>query len=49
MWSKIKEFLRAAAAHTEEALYEAIRLVLQTVSKTDIKNWFKFCGYLACA
>jgi len=45
MWSKVKEFLRAAAARTKEALYEAICSALQTVTATDIHNYFKSCGY----
>ena len=45
MWSKVKEFLRATAARTKEALYEAIRLALQTITTLDIRNWFRTCGY----
>ena len=45
MWSKVKGYLRAAAARTKETLYEAISLALQTITTTDIHNWFKFCGY----
>jgi len=49
MWSKVKEFLRSSAARTKEILYEAIGLALQTVTTTDIFNWFKSCGYLVYA
>jgi transposase len=45
MWSKVKEYLRSAAAQTKESLYEAIGQALQTVTSMDIHNWFKFCGY----
>ena len=47
MWLKVKEYLRKCAARTKENLYEAICLALQTVTTTDICNWFKSCGYIA--
>ena len=49
MWSKVKEYLRSAAARTKETLYEAIRQALHTVTTLDIHNWFKSCGYLTYA
>jgi len=45
MWSKIKAYLRTAAARTEEALYTAIAHALQTVHTTDARNWLNHCGY----
>lgn len=45
MWSKIKEFLRAAKARTLEALEEAIAKALATVSANDALGWFESCGY----
>ena len=47
MWSKIKTFLRATKARTEEELYQAIRLALQTVTPQDAEGWFRSCGYAA--
>ncbi len=44
-WSKIKTFLRAAKARTREALEEAIRRALATVTDSDARAWFKHCGY----
>ena len=44
MWSKVKDFLRAAAARTKENLYEAICLAFQTITQKDINNWFRSCG-----
>ncbi len=44
-WSKIKEFLRGAAARTRQALDGEIRNSLDEVTKTDIKGWFNHCGY----
>ena len=45
MWSKIKAFLRKAAARTHEYLYQAIADAPATISLSDIRGWFKFCGY----
>jgi transposase len=47
MWSKIKEFLRAAKARTQEALYDAIAAALKTITSKDAIGWFKSCGYVA--
>jgi transposase len=45
MWSKIKAYLRKAAARTEEALYQAIKEALSAITLSDIKGWFLSCGY----
>ena len=45
MWSKIKEFLRAAKARTQEALEEAIANALNKISARDAAGWFQSCGY----
>ena len=47
MWSKVKTFLRATKARTEEELYQAIRLALKTVTAQDAEGWFRSCGYTA--
>ena len=47
MWSKVKERLRAAKARTEEELYQAIGLALETVTPQDVEGWFRSCGYTA--
>ena len=44
-WSKIKTALRGAKARTREALEEAIRQALLTVTESDARAWFKHCGY----
>ena len=44
-WSKIKTYLRKAKARTYEALVQAIREALATITETDIRAWVKFCGY----
>jgi transposase len=45
-WSKIKTALRAAKARTREALEEAIKQAIVTVSASDARAWFKHCGYV---
>jgi transposase len=47
MWSKIKTFLRAAKARTQEELYTSIGAALKTVTSHDASNWFLSCGYTA--
>lgn len=45
MWSKVKAFLRAAKARTQQALLAAIAAALKTVTADDAKGWFTKCGY----
>ena len=45
MWSKIKEFLRAAKARTSRALHAAITAAFRTISAEDARSWFASCGY----
>jgi len=47
MWSKVKAFLRAAKARTQEELYAAIGAALRTVTPQDAEGWFRSCGYAA--
>ena len=44
-WSKSKPFLRRAKARTIEALSEAIKEALDSVTAADIRGWFEHCGY----
>jgi transposase len=44
-WSKIKTFLRRAKARTVDALIEAIKHALDTITEADIRGWFTHCGY----
>lgn len=45
MWSKVKAILRDARARTQEALEQAVKGALDAVSASDIRGWFKSCGY----
>jgi transposase len=45
VFSKVKDFLRSAAARTERALYDAIAFALETVTARDCRNVFRSCGY----
>jgi transposase len=44
-FSKLKAFLRRAAARTREALDEAIALGRERVSASDVAGWFRYAGY----
>lgn len=44
-WSKIKTWLRRAKARTVDALIDAIKDALDTVTEADIRGWFAHCGY----
>ena len=44
-WSKIKTWLRRAKARTVEALIDAIKHALDTITVADIRGWFVHCGY----
>jgi transposase len=48
MWSKVKNFLRAAEARTEEQLLTAIGQALAQITPQDALNWFAHCGYSFC-
>lgn len=45
MWSKLKQFLRKAAARSFEALCDAIAAGLQTITANDCQGFFLNCGY----
>jgi transposase len=47
MWSKIKNTLRKLAPRTLREFKKSIRIAFEEISKTDLVNWFKHCGY-AC-
>ena len=44
-FSKIKQFLRKAAARTQSALDLAIASAIDTVTSSDALAWFRHCGY----
>ncbi len=43
-FSKIKAFLRKAAARTQEALDQAITEAIKSVTTRDALGWFQHCG-----
>ncbi|MEA2735718.1 MAG: hypothetical protein QOE14_2169 [Humisphaera sp.] len=45
MWSKVKQSLRSAAARTFEALLDAIKAALRSLSSTDCAGFFRGRGY----
>ncbi len=44
-FSKLKAFLRRLGAHTPDALQEAIRQALLTITTQDALGWLRHCGY----
>jgi transposase len=45
-WSKVKPFLRRAAARTRQDLDAALSQALATITRDDIEGWFAHCGYV---
>jgi transposase len=45
-WSKIKQLIRAAKARTREELEAALVRAMGLITSSDIRGWFKHCGYL---
>ena len=44
-FSKLKTLLRRAEARTQDALYDAIALVLDQITAQDAQGYFGHCGY----
>ena len=45
LWSKVKAYLRKAAARTFEALIDAIAAALRSVTAQDCRGFYQHCGY----
>lgn len=45
MWSKVKAHLRGAAARTLDAVTEAVKNALHSVTAADCEGYFDHCGY----
>ena len=43
--SKVKAELRRIGAETKRKLRNALKRAYEIVTKTDIRGWFKHCGY----
>jgi transposase len=48
LWSKLKTYLRSAAARTFDDLCDAIGQGLKTITTTDCRGFFQNCGYARC-
>lgn len=48
-WSKIKQALRAAKARTREELEAALVRAMGLITSSDIRGWFRHCGYLVAS
>lgn len=44
-WSKLKDWLRGAAARSYDELQEALQNGIANVCERDFKRWFKHCGF----
>lgn len=44
-WSKLKTLLRATKARTREGLERTLAHAIGQITKSDIRGWFKHCGY----
>lgn len=44
--SKIKGILRGMKARTKRKLYKALAKAIEMVTESDIRGWFKHCGYV---
>jgi transposase len=44
-WSKLKTALRQARARTRNALDQALKRALKTITPADAQAWFTHCGY----
>lgn len=44
-WSKLKGFLRTAAARSVDALNTAIAMGREMITPEDADGWFRHCGY----
>lgn len=45
MWSKVKAHLRKAAARTVDAVLEAVKQALGSITPQDCEGYFERCGY----
>jgi transposase len=45
-WSKMKTYLREAAARSYEALSAALSAAMKTITAADARNWIRHCGYV---
>jgi transposase len=45
LWSKLKAIIRGHAPQTKRTFSNALREAMDAITRDDIKNWFKHCGY----
>ena len=44
-WAKIKTILRSLKPRTEAELVKAIKTALHSITDSDARAWFEYCGY----
>jgi transposase len=45
LWSKLKEGIRKYSPNTTCSFRRALNSAMDTITKSDILNWFRHCGY----
>ena len=45
-WSKMKSVVRKIKPQVYEELIFAMKMALESIVKSNAKNWFKHCGYV---
>jgi transposase len=45
-WSKLKTLLRGVGARTTEALHVALATLVDAITATDARGYFRHCGYV---
>lgn len=48
LWSKVKAYLKKVKVRSSDKLFEAIADALNTISLSDISNWFAHDNYSIC-
>lgn len=46
-WAKVKHLIRKRAARTVEQLRRTIYAAWKRISASDVRGWFRYCGYVA--
>jgi transposase len=46
-WSKMKSIVRKLKPRSYEELIFVLKIALESITRPNVKNWFKHCGYMA--
>jgi transposase len=45
LWSKLKETIRSYAPKSIRVFRQALKTAMDTITRTNISNWYRHCGY----